>query len=336
MPRTIECPSCGAAVQGARLSCPSCGAILAAVRGAPREASGARRGPVGEVERHEAEQAAVAPPVELAAEGAPAVGPADVPAETGVGASWQPEPTPPSPETPTRGVPIGPPPILREWGGPELSAAPAPVASPGSRGTASAAERPPIDRPIPGAYLPPSAVFSPPGAAPPTAASPGAPGPSAPSPAANSVPGLAPPSALALRALGHSAVSWLLVSGSIVAVVAFLLPWSPNGVIGSPGDPGYLGRWGLANGAYLLVMAASFACLAAQVLETRLPPLVRDGVLPLVLGGFLLGFGWTYVAGPFGADLGVQAILLGGLLLVAGGVLGLRAIASRAGGPPAS
>jgi len=131
-------------------------------------------------------------------------------------------------------------------------------------------------------------------------------------------------------------VSWLLVAGSIVAVVAFLLPWSPNGVIGSPGDPGYLGRWGLANGAYLLVMAASFGCLVVQILDTRVPPVVRDGILPLVLGGFLLGFGWTYVAGPFGADLGVQAILLGGVLLVGGGILGLRAAASRPGGRPSS
>lgn len=260
---------------------------------------------------------------------------------------------------------IGPPPILRDWVGPEPSAA--------SAAGRSRLDLPPERRPVPGAYLPPSAVYpgamserGPAGASPrlgtaenrawPTQAGAGRtaavggamPSPSEASTSATTRPtGSGPtapgtgttselPSALTLRAIGGAMASWLVVTGSVLGVVGFLLPWSPNGVIGSPGDSGYLGRWGLANGAYLLVMGAAFGCLAVQLLETRLPALVRDVVLPLALGGFLLGLGWTYVAGPFGADLGVQAVLLGGLLLVVGGGLALRAPTSRSAGPPTS
>jgi uncharacterized Zn finger protein (UPF0148 family) len=221
------------------------------------------------------------------------------------------------------------------------------VAEARDAGEATASPRAPADpfqgaRSVPGAYLPPSAIFPAPtaSAVPPSPGSSGsesaAPGPATASPRPGSTVREGPASALTLRALGEPAASWLLVLGSVLGVVGFLLPWSPNGVIGSSGDAGYLGRWGLANAAYLLVMAASFGCLALQVLETRLPATVRDGICPLVLGGFLLGLGWTYVAGPFGADLGVQAILVAGIVLVLGGILGLRAVASRGGGPPAS
>lgn len=267
------------------------------------------------------------------------------------------EPSAPNEPSPTRepsptALPTEAPPILRDWVGPEPSAAvrhlePAAVperdvgptrdstvtpSRPGAIGP-SDATREPTGRAVPGAYLPPSAVYPPPGASlpRPVVGAGSASGPAAP-PTARAA---ERPSALTLRALGPPTASWLVVAGSALGVIAFLLPWSPNGVIGSPGDGGYLGRWGLANGAYLLVMAAAFGCLAVQLLETRLPAALRDGVLPLLLGGFLLGLGWTYVAGPFGADLGVQASLLGGLLLAVGGALGMLAT-SRSAGSPAS
>lgn len=331
MTRAIDCPSCGTSVGGGRLSCPSCGAILAAVSGTARGlAAGPGAGPgSGSDVVPEAVTGEEATPASADAEGTVV----EAPREASVGETG------------------AAPPILRDWTGPEPSAAPLepPDLGPGPAGDAVPAgpstwhgvgSGP--ERPVPGSYLPPSAVFV--SSASSTARAPvQAPGAGTASlepphrvPAdAERATGDRPP-AFALRALGEPAASWLVVAGSVLAVVAFLLPWSPNGVIGSPGDPGYLGRWGLANGAYLLVMAASFGCLAVQVLETRLPVLVRDGILPLVLGGFLLGFGWTYVAGPFGADLGVQGILLGGALLVVGGALGLRPLASRSGGPPAS
>lgn len=334
MTRAINCPSCGTSVVGGRLSCPSCGAILAPVRGAPR---GFAAGPTAGSGTGSDDV-----PEAVTCDEATSASTAD---GEGTGAEA------PS-EAPAGGSP--PPPILRDWTGPEPSTAPL---EPPGLGLGPAADAAPAElpagpptwhgvgsvpeRPVPGAYLPPSAVFvsSASSAARARVEASGAETASREPP--RRVPADAEratgdrSSGLALRALGEPAAGWLVVVGSVLAVVAFLLPWSPNGVIGSPGDPGYLGRWGLANGAYLLVMAASFGCLAVQVLETRLPVVVRDGILPLVLGGFLLGFGWTYVAGPFGADLGVQGILLGGALLVLGGVLGLRP-ASRSGGPPAS
>jgi hypothetical protein len=216
-------------------------------------------------------------------------------------------------------VRLEPPPILGDPTGP------APSSTPGAS--------------VPGSYLPPSAIYParrPEGARPPASEAAAPAGSRSPSVGPREAEPAGRPSALTLRALGEPAASWLVLVGSALGLVAFLLPWSPNGVIGSPGDAGYLGRWGLANAAYGLVMAAAFGCLAVQVLETRLPAVLRDGILPLALGGFLLGLAWTYVAGPFGADLGVQATILGGVLLVVGGSLGVRAAASRSAEPPPS
>ncbi len=323
MSKTVDCPSCGSAVAAGRLSCPSCGAIVAAVRGVLRDRPGESfPEPVGSSPAPDGDVAAARGSV------VPAM-PVDQP--------W-------------RGSGVDEPGGPLEPGGPAgLAGAPEPLATPAADGTVrpTASPSPPADafqkaRAVPGAYLPPSAIYLAPtsSVAPPSPASsggePGAPGPETASSGRSSTVGPGPASALTLRAPGEPAASWLLILGSVLGVVGFLLPWSPNGVIGSAGDTGYLGRWGLANAAYLLVMAASFGCFALQVLETRLPAIVRDGIYPLVLGGFLLGLGWTYVAGPFGADLGVQATLAAGTTLVLGGILGLRAVASRGGGPPAS
>jgi len=323
MSKTIDCPSCGSPVAAGRLSCPSCGAIVAAVRGVLRERPGESfPEPVGSGRGADGDGEAAA------RRSAVPEMPADQP--------WR-----------GSGVEPGGP---LELGGPAGPVgAPEPLATPAADGTVrpTASPSPPADplqggRIVPGAYLPPSAIFLAPtsSVAPPSPASlggePGAPGPETASSRRSPTVGPGPASALTLRALGEPAASWLLILGSVLGVIGFLLPWSPNGVIGSAGDTGYLGRWGLANAAYLLVMAASFGCFALQVLETRLPATVRDGIYPLVLGGFLLGLGWTYVAGPFGADLGVQATLAAGTTLVLGGILGLRAVASRGGGPPAS
>ncbi len=304
MTSAMKCPACGSSVASGRLSCPACGAILAAVRGGPRDVSltgaGRSSGPAS---------SATGPPTEATAGQGPS------PASDLAGSS-----APPPPRV-DRALGLGPPPIRRDWAGPEPSSA--------------------LAESVPGSYLPPSAISSSPRAEPSPSASlgrgetqaSGVPVTPGGTPGSSS---MGRPSALTLRALGEPTASWLVVAGSALGLVAFLLPWSPNGVIGSPGDGGYLGRWGLANGAYIVVMAAAFGCLAVQLLETRLPAAVRDGVLPLALGGFLLGLAWTYVAGPFGADLGVQATIVGGLLLVLGGGLGVRTAASRSAGPPTS
>ena len=122
----------------------------------------------------------------------------------------------------------------------------------------------------------------------------------------------------------EGAGGWATAVGATVAAVAFLLPWARYGVAGTQGDRGYLGQWGLANPAYLLLLAASVAVLLLTIVPNRLPKEARAVALPLLLGGLLLGLGWSYLTGPFGTGPGVDAMAFGAVLLVVGGLLELR------------
>ena len=64
-----------------------------------------------------------------------------------------------------------------------------------------------------------------------------------------------------------------------------------------------------------------------------MPAWIRTGLLPLGLGGLLLGLVWPYVLGGFGSHIGSLAVGLGALLLLIGGGLGARAT-RREGQPP--
>ncbi len=197
--------------------------------------------------------------------------------------------------------------------------------------------QPDLDAParhLAGAYLPPSAMFTP------------APQPEPASAVARPTPGF-PASGRSISD-GKSATSgetptasveapldgafvrpttvagWVSAVGAVVAAVAFVLPWSAQGVIGAQGDPGYLGRWGLANPAYLLVALAALGVLGLQIVRNPLPGWIRSGVIALGAGGLLLGLSWTYAAGPFGIGPGVTACALGGAILFAAGVIERR------------
>jgi hypothetical protein len=122
----------------------------------------------------------------------------------------------------------------------------------------------------------------------------------------------------------EGAGGWATAIGSILAIVAFVLPWAQNGVAGTQGDRTYLGQWGLANPAYMLVFAAAIAVLLLTIVPNRLPREARAVALPLLFGGLLLGLGWSYATGPFGTGPGVDAMALGAVLLVVGGLLDLR------------
>jgi len=122
----------------------------------------------------------------------------------------------------------------------------------------------------------------------------------------------------------QGAGGWATAVGATVAAVAFLLPWARYGVAGTQGDRGYLGQWGLANPAYLLLLAGSVAVLLLTIVPNRLPKEARAVALPLLLGGLLLGLGWSYLTGPFGTGPGVDAMAFGAVLLVVGGLLELR------------
>jgi hypothetical protein len=115
---------------------------------------------------------------------------------------------------------------------------------------------------------------------------------------------------------------WLSIGGSVLVVVSFVLPWATDGVIGSRGR-GYTSEWGLANPGHLVLIAATLAILILHLVPNRVPRWVRSGVLPLLVGGVLLGLAFTYYARPFGGGTGVAVELAGAVVLVVGGLLGI-------------
>lgn len=123
---------------------------------------------------------------------------------------------------------------------------------------------------------------------------------------------------------------WAVAIGSLVGAVAFLLPWSANGVLGGGVDQTFTGRWGLANPANLLLMLAAMALLFVTLIPNRIPVSIRGVVLPILLAGWFLGIVWTYATGPYGLGLGVDAIGVAAVVMVIGAALA----AARADDPP--
>ena len=124
----------------------------------------------------------------------------------------------------------------------------------------------------------------------------------------------------------------LVVAGAVLAVVAFVLPWVPDGgvVIGGAFGTGYFSSWGLAAVGNVLPFLVAWVSLVLAVLPNRVPRFAALGVLPLLLGGILGGFGWTYLIQPLGAGIGIWALAVGAVLLAAGGTLVLRGEGSAA------
>jgi hypothetical protein len=123
---------------------------------------------------------------------------------------------------------------------------------------------------------------------------------------------------------------WAVAAGSLVGAVAFVLPWSANGVLGGGVDQTFTGRWGLANPANLLLMVAAIALLFVTLIPNRIPVSIRGVVLPILLAGSFLGIFWTYLTGPYGLGLGVDAIGIAAVVMVIGAGLA----AARADDPP--
>ena len=125
---------------------------------------------------------------------------------------------------------------------------------------------------------------------------------------------------------------WLVVVGSVMATLGFVLPWSLT-VIGASGAGGYLDDWGLASPTHVLALAAVLLVLALGVVRTTVPAWLRTGVFGLALGGLLIGLTWPYVLGPLGADIGALLVALGGVALVGGGALAIVADRHAGEGP---
>lgn len=113
---------------------------------------------------------------------------------------------------------------------------------------------------------------------------------------------------------------WFVVVGATMAVLGILLPWS-RVVIGARGVGSYFDTWGLASPTHVVVLATTMIVLALGILQTAVPVWIRSGVLPLALGGLLIGLVWPYQVGPLGADVGILVVALGGLALMIGGVV---------------
>jgi hypothetical protein len=158
-----------------------------------------------------------------------------------------------------------------------------------------------------------------------------APGGAAATPPATTTAGLF--SDLPFRAPDDTA-GWAIAVGAGLAAIAFVLPWAQNGVVGGVGNRDYLGQWGLANPSYLILVALSLVTLLLTILPNRLPVDVRAILLPLLVGGLLVGVGWTYASSAYGTGLGVDTMSIGAVLMMAGGILELRRVQrpARTGG----
>lgn len=120
----------------------------------------------------------------------------------------------------------------------------------------------------------------------------------------------------------EAAAGWLMIIGSAVAILGFLLPWS-NTVIGAEGAGTYFDTWGIANPSHVMVVLALAAALGLAIVANPIPTWLRTCAVGLALGGVLVGLTWPYLFGPLGGGPGVLAILVGGIMLGAAGVLDL-------------
>ncbi len=114
------------------------------------------------------------------------------------------------------------------------------------------------------------------------------------------------------------AVGWLVVAGTWVSAVAFVLPWA------SVSGLGYLESWGLYKPSHVLVFFLVVIVALLALLPFRVPPVIRLGLIPLLLGAFEVGLFWEWV-GSQSLGIGIWTLIVGAVLCLIGGV----AVASR-------
>ena len=125
---------------------------------------------------------------------------------------------------------------------------------------------------------------------------------------------------------------WLIIGGSVLAIVSFLLPWATDGVIGSFGT-GFTADWGLANPGHLLLIAVAVGVLVLHACRQPGAGWFRSGALPLLVGGLLAGLAFAYYARPAGGGAGVAVLLAGAVVLIVGGLLASRPQRHVSGAP---
>ena len=361
--RTVVCPDCGETVPYGRLSCPACGSLLAAVAGAPRRAEPLAAVAVAEpptLDDAPSEDPSPLPPVvpnrarpgrRLEAAAAendqPLAHPTEAHDDDALAAAV----------TDEKSMPVASmPPVLQDWPG-SPAAAPAPLEpfryeheQSWDAGDEPEEAVPLADPPHPaavGAYVPPSA---------PSPATEDGPGTGVLTPAATPEvaggPAYVRSTAAPMRPFGASIqagtapeqpatagskplragdaplladlpfdapdtlTGWLVTGGAGLATLSFLLPWVAN-------VADYVNAWGLAVPSRILPMVAALALLGLSTTPNRLPGWVRSAVLPLALGGLLLGLVWSSVFGNRAA-LGVLVAAVAAFLLMLGGAMSVR------------
>jgi len=364
---TVVCPECGSPVAPGRLSCQSCGTLLASVVGSGRPPLWAAAPEPSEIDedRPLASARAVEPEADpspvATAEAAPPQkrGPRRLPRPKGPSSappakgryvkSPPPDAPPPIDQTALFGpVPNVAPPILHDWSDPPV--APAAAAAAATESDATGRDGRGTAAPVAGMYLAPSATYAAPIA--PTSAPSRASSPAAAPSWPTALPAMPAGTTGGNGASGDHAASdpaspavvasaggttrrladWLVIGGSTLVLVSFVLPWATNGVIGAVGN-GYTSDWGLANPGHLLLLVAAGALLVLELVDGPVPAWFRSGVLPLVVGGLMAGLAFAYYARPAGGGAGVAVMLAGALVLIGGGLLASRPERNAAGGP---
>ena len=288
--RTSVCPGCQEAVPSGRLSCPSCGLLLASVAGAPPRRRSKKPTTT--------EATPDAQPTPVAAQAGAFTGPPPVGAYV-------------PPSAASSGPFLLP---ARAWAG-ITSASPRPMAglSLSARPMATAGAGASMSGSPSLSAMSASATMRPLLAKVPTQ------GP-APAPAAS---GSAAHATDEFEAAWlEAAAGWLMIIGSAVAILGFLLPWSRS-VIGAEGAGTYFDSWGIANPSHIFVVLTLAAALGMAIVANPIPTWIRTCAAGLALGGILVGLTWPYLFGPLGAGPGVLAILVGGVMLAVAGILDL-------------
>ncbi len=356
-PNTVTCPECASAVPQGRLSCPECGSLLASVAGLERRANASRvaEGPA-DVAPEPPALIPEEPPEPAVAPGQPPPSPPPPP----IVGEWtgplpqialtQPIPTAPGSATEAPFA-VGSA-TLGQQATPEPEAG-SETESPAGPPAEPAAESPsePEPEPQPAIAEP---LLRPEVAEPllqPSTSSPGlgtqapkrafgqsilrAPAESSPQPPgrAAAAPAPTPLAGRLAEGLPRDLAGWTTAAGAGLAAVSFILPWATF-VLGASGlGDGYFEVWGLANPANILLMLLALFVLGLVVLPNRVADWIRLLAVPLVLGGALLGLAWPYLVGPYGPRLGLWLNVFGGILLIAGGLLALRAARHTAAEP---
>jgi hypothetical protein len=111
--------------------------------------------------------------------------------------------------------------------------------------------------------------------------------------------------------------------GAGIVALGLLLPWV-NTLPGASPIANYLERWGLAGAGAWLVLAA-LVVLALIATGSGRVAAWPVGLPAIAMAAFVFGLIWPYAMVSTGRPIGVWVVVVGVLVLIAGGILARRA-----------